>query len=199
MKLVRSGIFLILVFGWLNHSAAVERGLPPLRSYFAADQSAGSDSAQPRGKRIYLAPGPLDGGKVIVEYLSGGLFSTLSGLLFAAAGSGITRNNNGSDDWNLSGLEGAAYGYLVGSNVGSTFGVCIVGNSGNEHGSAWGAFAGSAIGTVAGLGLASIIAQRNLDNFGWTFATYTLTQTTGTVLGFNLTRKRVAYAEPPPR
>jgi hypothetical protein len=187
---------ILLVLGSSTTGGAVDRtSLPPLRNYLRLNQSSEADSSLPPGKTIYLEPGPLKPGKVIVEYVSGSLFSVFSGVLVAAIGSGIARNSQRGGDWDeLNGLAGAALGYLIGSVVGSTFGVCIAGNSGGEHGSTWGTLAGSVLGTAGGLVAGAAVADsHSINSLGTVFITYTLTQTTGSVLGFNLTRKRVAH------
>jgi len=189
----------MLILGWVYIGSTAEKGLPPLRSYFADSEAARADSSQPQNQRLYLAPGPLKPGKVVVEYLSGSLFSLFGGFMGGAVGSNLVRHDSETDDNSDFGqIFVVLLGYMTGSAIGSTFGVCIGGNSGGEHGSTWGTLAGSVIGTAAGLGLASAVAQNDYDNFVPAFTVYTLTQVSGAVLGFNLSRKKVVYKSQSP-
>jgi hypothetical protein len=196
---VKTLVVLLVLNSSLTSGAANRTSLLPISSYLRSNQVASQETEpepQPEPQRIDLGPGPLKPGKVIVEYITGSLFSVFTGVIIAAIGSGITRHSHPGyeEDWDFSGLAGAAYGYLIGSAVGSTFGVCIAGNSGGEHGSTWGTLAGSLLGTAGGLVAGAAVADsHSINSLGTVFITYTLTQTTGSVLGFNLTRKRVEH------
>ncbi len=192
---IRTVLCLILILCGFSNGNAGSKDYPPLRSYFTGNQPSIYDSSKPTGKRIYLAPGPLKPGKIVGEYAAGSFLSVAMGMLSAVAGSRITHDFNDDDGWNFSGLTGAFIGYWVGSVAGSTVGVCTAGNTAGEHGSVWATLGGSILGTAGGTFAGAAIAQNSaqMSDIFPIIVAYTVTQTTGAVLGFNLTRKKVTY------
>jgi hypothetical protein len=178
-------------------SAADRTFLPPLRSYLRSNQTASGETEpepQPTPQRIYLKPGPLKPVRVAEEFLCGSAFSVVGGSALAALAWGLTgAKTDFSSVENLGpafliGLSG-----LVGSVAGNTLGVCLVGNSGGERGSTGRTVKWCLVGTAIGFFLSNKLSQNNNLNSAAAFTVCLASQSSFTVLGFNLNRKKVAY------
>jgi hypothetical protein len=183
----------IVLVGGLNHSLAQVTN-PIFLQYALLDDSSNSQSEQAKTEQsfIYVKSGPADPGKVVGEFVAGGVGAVIVGTLLGSIGYGIGHEEtSGWLDFDEGGFIGAAVGYLVGSNLGCASGVCVVGNSGGEKGSYLTTLGGSLLGTMVG-GVIAIAIMRNAeDDDSWApMFLVTAAQSGGATSFFNSSRKR---------
>lgn len=167
---------------------------PVLLQYALLDDSSNSQSEQAKAEQsfIYVKPSAADPGKVVGEFVAGGVGAVIGGTLLGSIGYGIGHEEtSGWFDFDEGGFIGAAVGYLVGSNLGCASGVCVVGNSGGEKGSYLTTLCGSLLGTMVG-GVIAIAIMRNAedDDSLAPFLLATAAQSGGATSFFNSSRKR---------
>ena len=132
---------------------------------------------------------PLKAGKLELEFLIGGASGVVGSLILGFLGGAITNRND--DPW--SELNGFAVGMVLGTIIGSSIGVEIVGSYGDETGTYWATLLGSTGGMAASLiYIALRVREDSAEWFDWAMI-YAL-PAAGAVLGFNLTRR---YDTPP--
>lgn len=102
---------------------------------------------------------PLDDGKILGEILLGGLGGI--GLGYAAARIGSQSVECEGDAGSVCGMFGALLGASMGWMAGSTAGVYVIGNTGDEHGSLTAAFAGSLVGVLVGATISGVLLHHN--------------------------------------
>lgn len=122
---------------------------------------------------------PLDAERVAGEVLLGGTAATVGGIVGVIAGFGIALGckGNGCDEVVLG-------GGLVGITAGASFGVCAVGSHDHERGSCGASVAAAAVGTLAGVGIAT-----HLDSNGLRLVTVVAAPVVSATLLYNITRR----------
>jgi hypothetical protein len=135
--------------------------------------------------KIYKKPENLIPGQVTGEVFMGLGSSVFVGLLFGKGGPLYDRDNSDYDEIN--------WGFLVGSTLANTLGVYIIGNLGDQEGTILNTFLGSLIGTIASMGLIVTLDNDMDKNEPFDSTLLLLSQTAGSVITFNMTRKVVAY------
>lgn len=130
--------------------------------------------------KVYEKPGQLNHWKVSGEVLAGFAGSSLAGLL--SKDFLYKKTNNDHDEIN--------WGFVIGSTLGNTLGVYLIGNLGDETGDIFSTFIGSLVGTIAGMGLIVTI-DRDRENIY--SVVLILAQSAGAIIAFNKTRTRVVY------
>lgn len=127
-------------------------------------------------------------GKIIGEVLLGSIGSISVGAFGA-----ITGFSMANDEGWFAGYKEAILGYVIGSTLGSSLGVCIIGTSGNETGSFGTTLGGSILGTAIGIGLLYISVE---DNATMGFISFTLAQSAGATIAFNVSARKRDYIIP---
>jgi hypothetical protein len=113
------------------------------------------------------------------EFAAGGVFGFLLSYVFA----GIGYKTIGLQDEEDSGMLGAFVGFFAGAAVGSSFGVYIIGNIGNQTGS----YGATLLGSTLGIGI-SLITLSDPDDSAFWIKLYTL-PALGGIMGFNASRR----------
>lgn len=119
---------------------------------------------------------------IVGELLLGSIGSIGFGIAGASIGTGLSNDEGWFAD-----LGEAIIGYLIGSTLGSSLGVYIIGASGDEKGSFGSTLGGSILGTAVGIGLLYITADNNAI-IG--FISYTLAQSAGATIAFNASARK---------
>jgi hypothetical protein len=141
---------------------------------------------------LYQESGPLRPERVTGEFLLGGAGALLGGAIGGSIGYAMAYDESEGDWFNFSGLYGAIPGYLIASNLGCALGVYLIGNTGDEKGSFGSALGGSVAGTLAGMGVSYLLIQ-TAEHDEITvpiFVLFTAAQSTGAIIGFNLSREK---------
>jgi hypothetical protein len=140
---------------------------------------------------------PASGGRVLAELGGGigmGLLGMFGGLLVAEA-------TNGCEDGNPDcGLGDAIWGMGLGFVAVSPIGVILVGNYGDERGSASWTYAGALTGFAVGLGFTYAAAEFSDDDtlLGLAASSILAAPIIGATIAFNLTRTYDSEGESPP-
>lgn len=127
---------------------------------------------------------PLRGGRIAGEFGAGLGGGILTGGIGYAIGCAVTSPGEG---WfgGLRKFAGGVLGFTIGYPIGSSIGVYLVGNMGNETGSYW----ATLLGWIGGMATSiAIIAIEDCPNGIKSAAFFTL-PVAGEVIGFNLTRR----------
>jgi hypothetical protein len=185
----------ILLAGGLKNSLAQD-GQSVLSRYAFSDDSLKALSLQANAEKhfVYVEPGPANPGKVVGEFIAGGIGAAAFGYIGARVGWNLTYVEHQSDGWfdlNFSGMPGAIAGYFLLSNLGCAAGVSLVGNTGGERGSygasLGGGFAGTLLGGLCAIGIASASEWES----AWAPAVVLIAaQAGGATMGFNASRKK---------
>ena len=128
---------------------------------------------------------PLKLVRIAGEVLLGGTLGFVGGSVGVLVGLSI--GGHDTDMRNaVAGVAGA-----IGLTFGSSLGVYLIGNIGNETGSYWSTFSGSAVGVATSFFLFFVLRGEPENTMGLIFSTL---PAVGGVLGFNMTRR---YQTPP--
>jgi hypothetical protein len=190
-----AGLGLILLVGGRENSHAQNGNSISLVNVQSTDSSQVQSMQERADMNLkYTEAGPVDPGKVVGELLVGCLGTVVGGSICAGICNKIDSGggSGGFFHFDSDGTVGALVGYMIGSNLGSAAGVCLVGNSDGESGSFWAALGGSFLGML-GSGLLSSAIVKDSGNDGPSWATFFLvtgSQAGGATLGFNATRKK---------
>ena len=160
-----------------------------LLNTFALAQEEGKVIVKIKGRNFYEETNQLKYGKVGRELFWGSVGSLGVGFLGAFIGGGIGAAGASEDEW-FAGLEEGVIGYLIGSTLGSSIGVYLIGSSGDDTGSFGMTFLGSILGTGIGICLMIVV-----DNLELGFIGFTLAQSAGATTAFNATRKKKVVAQ----
>lgn len=133
---------------------------------------------------------PLRGGRIAGEFGAGVGGGILAGGIGSVIGYAVTSPGEGGFGGLFRKFAGGMLGFIIGYPIGSSIGVYLVGNMGNETGSYWATLLGCIGGVVASI---PIIRIEDCPN-GIRWVTVLSFPVAGEVIGFNLTRR---YKSPP--
>jgi hypothetical protein len=193
--LAELGLGLILIGGNSENSLAEYKGSVLKKDTLLSSSVIKSQTQKDKVKKnfIYQKAGSANPGKVAGEFLLGGSGAILLGVGGGLAGYALA--HDGSSDYLIideSGAYGALIGYLITSNLGCALGVYLIGDIGEDNGSFAATLGGSAVGTLAGCGLVYLMvgSSENDEMTVPVFVFFTVAQSAGATLAFNLSRKK---------
>lgn len=123
---------------------------------------------------------PISGGRLVGEFLLGGMAGVVGGIGGAYIGYGLETSGGCNDEW--CGIGGLILGGIAGYTLAAPLAVYAVGSSGNETGSLGWTYGGSLIG--AGFGLMMLASESEAGVMLGLAA-----PVIGSMIGFNATRR----------
>ncbi|MBI1922927.1 CotH kinase family protein [Candidatus Poribacteria bacterium] len=169
-------------FTGFQRALATEPSYPEAQYVFQSTQAAYTTEVAPRSSNV--------AGRVVGEILMGGVAGAGFGILGGFMGAKIDEAL--FDDYYWQPLLGVLIGGYIGYTVGSSLGVYVIGNSGDETGSYPATLGGSILGSVVG----SVIGLALVEKLeGWALIPILAGPVLGAVSGFNATRKQESPLE----